>query len=139
MVINCNFFSYEFKFDLCYDFSFWKAETGRCIPKKMHDETGRYYTFPPLCNRTEFDCMSAPDVLTEYCPNNHKSCEGYFFCNYSKTCIPKGKFFWCRGGVKLRFVRNLVDSIWKFTMGCVNSISSSLCFSMYSILIQIPF
>ena len=87
----------DFKFDLCHDLSFWKAETGRCIPKKMNNhENADYYSFPPLCNRTEFDCMDG--LFTDYCPNNKdKSCEDYdqekhFFCNDSETCIPTGEF-----------------------------------------------
>ena len=84
----------DFKFDLCHDLSFWKAETGRCIPKKMNNhENADYYSFPPLCNRTEFDCMDG--LFNLYCPNNNNSCvdydqEKHFFCNDSKTCIPKG-------------------------------------------------
>ena len=53
LVITFEHFSGNFKFDLCHDFSFWKAETGRCIPKEMFDETGDTYQFTPLCNRTE--------------------------------------------------------------------------------------
>ena len=91
LVINLAHFSMDFKFDLCHDFSFWKAEIGRCIPKKLLDSD--FYTFPPLCNRTEFDCMDG--MWRKYCPNNKdKSCwnydqEKHFFCNDSKTCIPK--------------------------------------------------
>ena len=57
-----------------------------------------YYSFPPLCNRTEFNCMnSSLEFFKNYCPNKDKSCEGYdqekhFFCENSKTCIPKGEF-----------------------------------------------
>ena len=65
--------------------------------KMNYDEEHKYYSFPPLCSRTEFDCMKGE--FTKYCPNNKdKSCENYdhekhFFCNNSKTCISKGKFF----------------------------------------------
>ena len=97
MVIISKHFSRGFKFDLCYDFSFWQAGTGRCIPKEMYDDENRGYSFTPLCNRTEFDCMHG--VFTDYCPNKDESCEDYdddpeklFFCNDSKTCIPKGEF-----------------------------------------------
>ena len=93
-------FRFDFRFDLCHDFSFWKAETGRCIPEKMNDdETQGYYTFPPLCNRTEFDCMNNTlDYFTKYCSNKDESCESddqekNFFCNNSNTCIPKGNLF----------------------------------------------
>ena len=87
-----------YKFDLCHDFSFWERENGRCIPMKMKNHTlHRYYTFPPLCNRTERECGSY-GFVNQYCPNKDESCEDYdqekhFFCNKSKTCIPKGKFF----------------------------------------------
>ena len=97
MVITCKYFSGDFLFDLCHDFSFWRAETGRCIPKEMYDDEYGYYSFPPLCNRTEFNCMSeALDYFHQYCPNKDKSCEyeveQHFFCNESKTCIPNGNF-----------------------------------------------
>ena len=91
MVITFKHFSMDFAFDLCHDFSFWKAETGRCIPKKMCDEQSNdYYTFPPLCNQTEVDCTEG--LFTHYCPNKDESCvkEQHFFCNDSKTCIPNG-------------------------------------------------
>ena len=81
----------HFTFDLCHDFGFWKAETGRCIPKEMNDEDDdKYYTFPPLCKRTEFNCMYGR--FKDYCPNKDESCEDeqHFFCNESKTCIPNG-------------------------------------------------
>ena len=90
-------FSHTFSLDLCHDFSFWNAETARCIPKELHDnQTKLDYTFPPLCNRTEFDCLNAKEEFRKYCPNKDKNCESYsqenhFFCNKSKTCIPKGK------------------------------------------------
>ena len=89
MVVTFKHIRYKFKFDLCHDFSFWEAETRRCIPKKVNE----FYTFPPLCNRTEFNCMLG--MLPFYCPNKDKSCEGYdhFSCNNSKTCIPKGDLF----------------------------------------------
>ena len=83
----------DFNFDMCHDFSFWKTETGKCIPKEMNGYPS--YTFPPLCNRTEFNCMDG--WFNYYCPNNKdKSCEDYnqekhFFCNGSETCIPKGE------------------------------------------------
>ena len=79
-------------FDLCHDFSFWQAETGRCIPKQLNDDVR--YTFPPLCNRTDFDCLEG--WFSYNCPNLDESCEGFthsktwFFCNDSKTCIPNG-------------------------------------------------
>ena len=100
--ITCKYFSNDFNFDLCHDFSFWKGETGRCIPKEMSDdENFVYYSFPPLCNRTEFDCMDS--FFTQYCPNRDKDGERcdyyeenyqkqYFFCNESKTCIANGKY-----------------------------------------------
>ena len=101
LVMTFEYFSSNFKFDLCHDFSFWKTETGRCIPKEMNDEeTFYYYPFTPLCNRTKFDCMNTVyESYQRYCPNKDKSCEGYesygwedpFFCNNSKTCIPNGK------------------------------------------------
>ena len=66
----------------------------------MNDIDG-FYTFPPLCKRAEFDCSDSWAFTDEisYCPNKDKSCEGYdsygwedpFFCNNSKTCIPKGE------------------------------------------------
>ena len=60
LALQFQHFSYDFKFDMCHDFSFWEAETERCIPKKMiEDETPYYYAFPPLCERKEFDCMDA--------------------------------------------------------------------------------
>ena len=94
LCISFKHFSEDFKFDLCHDFSFWKAETGRCIPMKMNNvEEYMYYTFPPLCNRTEFDCMDSLWAdMKKYCPNKDKSCaeEQHFFCNDSKTCIPNG-------------------------------------------------
>ena len=97
LVITFKYFSRNFQIDLCHDFSFWRAETGRCIPKKMFDEVS--YTFPPLCNRTEFDCMDGDyESFIQYCPHRDESCESYapqedyFFCNDSKTCIPKGEF-----------------------------------------------
>ena len=84
-------------FDLCYDFSFWQAETQRCIPKELYDEvTENGYTFPSICNRTNFDCMqSYVPYFTKYCPNKDKSCdqENHFFCNDSRTCIPKGGLY----------------------------------------------
>ena len=91
LVITFKYFSYDFKFDLCHDFSFWKADTGRCIPKEMH-EGEIYYSFPPLCNRTEFECMKGTSTYKKYCPNKDKRCEEeqHFFCNVSKTCIPNG-------------------------------------------------
>ena len=80
---------------MCHDFTFWKAETGRCIPKKLnYDAQFKYYTFPPLCNRTEFGCMDTHyPTFANYCPNKDESCESYdhFLCNSSKTCIPKGE------------------------------------------------
>ena len=94
LLITFKYFSFDFHFDLCHDFSFWQAETRRCIPKELHD----YYSFPPLCNRTEFNCMDGGlENLRQYCPNKDESCEDYdqekhFFCNDSKTCIPKGEF-----------------------------------------------
>ena len=89
-------FSEDFKLDLCHDFSFWKAETGRCVSKEMYDfDEKKDYSFPPLCNRTEFNCMdeNIPN-LKQYCPNRDKSCEKehHFFCNDSKTCIPNGNY-----------------------------------------------
>ena len=80
---------------MCHDFAFWQSETGRCIAKEYLES--KQYTFPPICNRTEFNCMDGD--FWNYCPNKDKSCEGYkvygwedpFFCNNSKTCIPKGK------------------------------------------------
>ena len=86
-------FIYDFAFDLCHDFSFWKAETGRCIPKKMDDD-GYLYTFPPLCNRTELNCLHG--YFKRYCPNKDESCDGNdgFFCNRSKTCVAKGRLIW---------------------------------------------
>ena len=92
LVITFKHFSdSDFEFDLCYDFSFWKAETGRCIPKKLNDKS-RHYSFPPICNRSEFDCNKVDRHLTKYCPNKDESCieEQHFFCNGSKTCIPNG-------------------------------------------------
>ena len=92
LCISFKHFSEDFKFDLCHDFSFWKAETGRCIPKEIFDEElNTYYSFPPICNRTEFDCIDG--YFNKYCPNNYESCEeeNYFFCNESKTCVPKGE------------------------------------------------
>ena len=89
-------FSMRFRFDLCFDFSFWKAETGRCIPKDLISGLN-FYTFTPLCNRTEYKCTDQfYDTWKEYCPNKDESCEGYgqethFFCKESKTCIPIGK------------------------------------------------
>ena len=67
---------------------------------KMNDvEQRTYFTFPPLCNRTEFDCMKNYYAdFRKYCPNKDESCEDYahqenhFFCNDSKTCITKGEF-----------------------------------------------
>ena len=69
----------------------------------MFDEETRIsYIFPPLCNRTEFNCMSGKyEPFKKYCPNIVENCEIFesygwkdpFFCNNSKTCIPKGKFF----------------------------------------------
>ena len=97
LVILFKHFSDNFKFDLCLDFTFWKAETGRCIPKKMNnDEEYVFYTYPPLCNRTEFDCIYGK--WPQYCPNVADNCELYnlgehFFCKNSKTCIPKGELF----------------------------------------------
>ena len=90
-------FSSDFEFGLCYDFSFWRTETGRCIPMEMnYEETDRGYIFPPLCNRTEFNCLdNIFEPFRKYCPNNNDSCESYdqkkdFFCINSKTCVPKG-------------------------------------------------
>ena len=94
LLITFEYFSQDFKFDLCHDFSFWQAETGRCIPKEMYDDEYGYYSFPPLCNRTKFNCMEeGKQSLKQYCPNKDKSCEEeqHFFCNESKTCIPDGK------------------------------------------------
>ena len=97
LIVTFKHFSDDFKFDLCHDFSFWQAESRRCIPKEMYeDETLTFYIFPPLCNRTEFDCRSPIESFRKYCPNKDESCERYdkekyFFCNESKTCIPKGK------------------------------------------------
>ena len=63
----------------------------------MHDNN-IYYAFPPLCNRTEFNCLDESDNLyfKDYCPNRDESCEmcgeeKHFFCNKSKTCITKGE------------------------------------------------
>ena len=85
-VVTLNHFRTNFKFGLCNDFSFWKGETGRCIPK----EDNKTYTFPSVCNQTEF----CNETLTHYyCPNKDESCEDddkYFFCNESKTCILNG-------------------------------------------------
>ena len=90
----------DFAFDLCYDFTFWKPKTERCIPKEMNDyENSIYYPFPPLCNRTEFDCTEGS--LQKYCPNVDEHCDQYenfdekpyFLCNESKTCIPNGNNF----------------------------------------------
>ena len=94
------FFSSDFSFHLCHDYSFWQTETGRCIPKKLFDEESKaHYAFSPLCNRTEFNCTDGYlSSFRKYCPNKDISCESYapqekyFFCNDSKTCIPKGKF-----------------------------------------------
>ena len=101
LVIIFKYFSSNFKFDLCYDFSIWNAESGRCIPKKMNDyENGEFYSFPPLCNRTEFNCKEAQSPFDYYCPNKGEICEvddqgTHFFCKDSKTCIPKGEFTVC--------------------------------------------
>ena len=57
----------------------------------MNDpEHYEYYSFPTLCNRTEFNCMDGQ--FKNYCPNKDESCEDekQFFCIESKTCIPKG-------------------------------------------------
>ena len=92
------YFSADFKFDLCYDFSIWKAEPGKCIPKTLvNSEEHKWYTFPPLCNRTAFNCLDAISGFRSYCPNfthfqlncNHD--ESRFYCEDSKTCIPRGK------------------------------------------------
>ena len=91
LVTTFKYFSDDFNFDLCHDFSFWRTETGRCIPKKMYNEqTDEYYAFSPLCNRTDFDCTDG--WWTDYCPNRGEICveEHHFFCNDSKTCIPNG-------------------------------------------------
>ena len=63
----------------------------------MHDEN-TYYAFPPLCNRTVFNCLDKSDNLyfKDYCPNKDESCDKYgeekhFFCSKSKTCIQKGQ------------------------------------------------
>ena len=96
MLISILLLFSDFKFDLCHDFSFWKSKTGRCIPKKLNDnEHYEFYSFPPLCNRTEFDCMNSVS-FTKYCPNKDENCESHdkethFFCSNSKTCIPKGE------------------------------------------------
>ena len=89
-------FSLMFRFDLCYDFSMWKPESKRCIPKKLNEQQEqRSYVFPPLCNRTYFDCYD-DSLYIDYCPNSavdNESCdeEKPFFCKDSKTCIPEGK------------------------------------------------
>ena len=91
-----HYFSKDFEFDLCYDLGFWKTEASRCIPRTLnHNEHYKYYSFPPLCDRTEFDCMDAFITLRNYCPNQDESCaeEQHFFCNESKTCIPNGNNF----------------------------------------------
>ena len=67
LVITFNLFSADFSFHLCHDFSFWEAETGRCIPKEMSDGEGNVKPYPPLCNRTEFNCMDG--WFHYYCPN----------------------------------------------------------------------
>ena len=95
LVTTFKYFSHDFSFDLCHDFSFWQAGTGRCIPKRMNEDP--YYSFPSLCNQTEFNCMDIVQLSRKYCPNKDVSCDGYgqgkhFFCNDSKTCIPKGEF-----------------------------------------------
>ena len=89
-------FSDYFKFDLCVDFSFWKSETGKCIPKEISHFP--YCAFAPLCNRTESDC-ALMGRFENYCPNRDESCKSYgqekpFFCSISKTCIPKGELIW---------------------------------------------
>ena len=86
-------FSFTFKFDLCHDFSFWNSETGRCIPKRLVDDVD-FYAFPPLCNRTIFDCH-LDGRFNEYCPNTANDSESCnqnkpFFCKDSKTCISTG-------------------------------------------------
>ena len=97
LVITFKHFSdSDFEFDLCYDFSFWKAETWRCIPTEIHGHG--HYSFPPLCDQTFFNCLELD--FKEYCPNQDENCEGYsqekpFFCNNSKTCIPEGELVWC--------------------------------------------
>ena len=85
-----------FELDVCYDYSFWQAETGRCIPKDIADNLG-FYTWPPLCNRTLFSC-EGQGHFNLYCPNSsdHETCmlheeDENFFCEESKTCISRGK------------------------------------------------
>lgn len=90
-------FSGVFVFEMCIDYSFWNTETLRCIPKELNDyDDFRFYAFPPLCNRTEFDCLNAGiEYFRKYCPNKDENCQSYsqrehFFCDKSRTCIPKG-------------------------------------------------
>ena len=83
-------FSENVGFGLCYDFSYWKADEGRCISKTFKD---KHYTYAPLCMQDQLECSEG--YFSEYCPNitDSKSCKvGTYFCNISKTCVPKGRF-----------------------------------------------
>ena len=81
---------------MCHDFSSWKADTERCISRELNYDN-MSYTFPPLCNQTGIDCLKSLHYdWRKYCPNNDERCESndeeeHFFCNDSKTCIPKGE------------------------------------------------
>lgn len=82
------------KFSLCFDYSFWQTESQRCVPQDLDHVHTQKYPYPSLCNRTYYNCTDG--FFHDPCPNTDdtESCskkEDHFFCEESRTCIPKGK------------------------------------------------
>ena len=92
---NYNTFRYRDSVDLCHDYLFWQPG-DRCVSRERKDYWQSFH--PTLCNRDEVKCNETYSKEKEfgYCQYaaNEEACNSStkFFCNLSKTCIPKGKF-----------------------------------------------
>ena len=78
--------------DLCHDYSFWQPPIRCSNNSDLLDEKSH----ASLCNRDGIDCTKTRTSRKSFCQNtsSEESCwsKRNFFCNLSKTCLPKGKF-----------------------------------------------
>ena len=93
-IYNFNTFRFRNSVDLCHDYLFWQPG-NRCLSWK-----GKYLgrnLHPTLCNRDEVKCNEtfSNEKRFGYCQYaaSEEACNStsQFFCNVSKSCIPKGK------------------------------------------------
>ena len=94
-IYNFNTFRYRNSVDLCHDYLFWQPG-GRCVSRKQ--KAYKVSLHPTLCNRDEVKCNETYSKRKRfgYCQYaaSEEACNPTtkFFCNLSKSCIPKGKF-----------------------------------------------